>query len=488
MRGTPSTTVGRSAYTKPVRTFLSCVAFASLTMAGQGQIQNHVDPSMVVRAPGTGSDSEAGIGALIPWAGKLWAVGYVAHIRGSGLGLYQVDEQMKWTRRPESVTGTYANRYIHWGSKQAVIGPHFISEDGTVRTSSELSKHRLTATAAHLTDPKKVYFLTMEGLLFETHVDTLESKQLFDLTKELDWTKGAYLHFKAMHTGQGRVVVANNTYEEPEYQGKRSAGRLAEWDGKGAWKVLERNPFIEVSGNQRSTANDYYGSPMFAVGWDRASVIFRVLYRGEWTRYRLPFGSQSWSHTWNTEWMRIRFAQTERHLMDAFGLFYDLPNLVYDGKIFGIQPIARHLRVTPDFVHYNGYFVMAGDQTDHTVGQPQSGLWWGTIDDLRSFGKPQGWGSVWYEDGIEKDSVSDPFLMTGFDKKSVTLVSEPGERVVVDIEVDVLGNGTWRRYTTLDTDLEGLATFQFPSGFAAHWVRARSQSQAKKVSLSFTYL
>ena len=31
--------------------------------------------------------SEAGIGALVPWADRLWFVGYVAHIAGAGLGL-----------------------------------------------------------------------------------------------------------------------------------------------------------------------------------------------------------------------------------------------------------------------------------------------------------------------------------------------------------------------------------------------------------------
>lgn len=137
---------------------------------------------MTIRAPGVGSDSEAGIGALIPWADRLWAVGYVAHIRGSGLGLYEVSANMTWTRRPESVTGTYANRYVHWPSKQAFIGPYAISEAGEVRTIDSLVKHRLTATAAHLSDPKKLLFLTMEGILFELHVETLKTEQLFDLT------------------------------------------------------------------------------------------------------------------------------------------------------------------------------------------------------------------------------------------------------------------------------------------------------------------
>jgi len=457
-----------------------------IAVFGGAQVRQHVDPSMTIRAPGAGSDSEAGIGALIPWADRLWAVGYVAHIRGSGLGLYEVSADMKWTKRKESVTGTYANRYIHWPSKQAFIGPYAISESGQVRTVEGLVKHRLTATASHLTDPKKVLVLTMEGLLFELHVDTLEVKQLFDLTKELDWTKGAYLHFKAMHTGQGRVIVANNTHEEPEHLGTRHAGRLAEWDGKGAWKILERNAFIEVSGNQRAVASDYYGAPIYAVGWDRASVILRVLHKGVWKRYRLPFGSQSWSHTWNTEWMRIRFAQTERHLMDAFGLFYDLPNLVYGDQFFGVQPIARHLRVVPDFTHFNGYFVMAGDQTDHTAGQPQSGLWWGTIDDLWSFGKPAGWGAVWFDEAVAAGAVSDPFLMTGFDKKSVTLTSDGA--ATLDIEVDVLGNGQWRRLTSLTTSGQGLATFSFPAGFHAHWARGKVRSAKGKVSLSFGYL
>jgi len=43
---------------------------------------NGVFPKMTVMADGVGSNSEAGIGALIPWANKLWAIGYVSHIRG----------------------------------------------------------------------------------------------------------------------------------------------------------------------------------------------------------------------------------------------------------------------------------------------------------------------------------------------------------------------------------------------------------------------
>ena len=63
---------------------------------------------------------------------------------------------------PAAVTGTFANRLIHWETLQAVIGPHVIDAEGNVRTIEPLTKHRLTATARHLVHPETmVYFLTM---------------------------------------------------------------------------------------------------------------------------------------------------------------------------------------------------------------------------------------------------------------------------------------------------------------------------------------
>lgn len=442
----------------------------------------HVFPHFAVSAPGLGSDSEAGIGALIPWADRLWAIGYVAHIRGNGLGLYEIRSDLSWRLHPASVTGTFANRLVHWRSGQVFIGPHAIDAKGEVRTIESLKGHRLTATTNHLSDPDKLYFLSMEGLLWEVDARSLESKQLFDLTQELDWDKGAYRHFKAAHTAQGRLVVANNTYEEPEQLGSRAAGRLAEWDGKGAWTILERNPFIEVAGKQNAGAGAYYGNTLYAVGWDRASVILRVLHGGEWRRMRLPFGSASWSHTWNTEWMRIREVQTERYLMDAFGLFYDLPALVYGGQLQPIRPIATHLRICPDFVHWRGALVLAGDQTDNAVGQPQSGLWFGSIDELASWGKPSGWGAIWRHDAVRAGEPSDPFLMTGFDRKSLHLLLEDELASPVDIalEVDFLGDGTWANYATFPLRGKGAyAHHEFPDAFSAHWVRARASRDAQ---------
>ena len=54
---------------------------------------------------------------------------------------------------------------------------------------------------------------------------------------------------------------------------------------------------------------------------------------------------------------------------------------------------------------------------NYITGQSQSGLWFGKTDDLWSFGKPQGWGAVWRRDNVTAGTPSDPYLMTGFDKK-----------------------------------------------------------------------
>lgn len=440
--------------------------------ARESRMGMHVDgvfPHMTVIADRLGSDSEAGVGALIPWANKLWAVGYVSHVRGRGLGLYEIDESMTMRWYPASVTGTFANRMAHWPSGQAFIGPYAIDADGNVRTIGALSGYRLAATCAHLHNPDSaVYFLGMEGHFWEVNVKTLEAKLLFDLAKELDITDGPP-HFKSAYTAQGRVIVATNTYHEQEFLGQRAAGRLAEWDGE-TWTVIEKNPFVEVHGGAGDSSHG--GNVVFATGWTKSSVVLRALVNGTWQRYLLPKSGHVWDHAWNTEWMRMRHVQGKRLLMDVHGMFYELPIQAYGGRIWGIRPICSHLRVVPDFCSWRGLFVMASNQTDHNQGQPQSGLWFGNIDALWQMGKPFGWGGPWWKTSVEAGQVSDPFLMTGFDKKGLHLVHDSDETVSFRIEVDFLGDGTWKTYRDFEVQPDtGYVHHEFPDAFSAHWVR-----------------
>lgn len=457
-----------------------CLLIASVGAQTPPVQVGNVFPHLTVYADGVGSDSETGIGALIPWANTLWAVGYVAHIQGEDIGLYQINEDMTWRKHPESVTGTFANRMVHWESNQVIIGPHVIDPQGQVRTIPEMAKHRLAATMRHLQQPeRKVYFLTMEGYLWETDLTTLESRQLFNLNQELEFPEGRAPHFKGGHTAQGRVVVAANRYWEEDFLGEVQGGRLAEWDGD-SWTILERHPFVEVSGKQNPSSGKAFGNTLYATGWTKSSVVLRVLQDGHWKRYLLPKSSHSWDHAWNTEWMRIREVQTERYLMDVHGMFYELPALVCDGWVWGIKPICSHLRIVPDFVFWRGLFVMAGDQTDNAVGQPQSGLWFGNIDDLWNFGKPSGWGGPWWDEQVPANTFSDPFLMTGFDHKVVHFSHEKNVDVTFTIQVDFLGNGSWQTYNTIRVPADsGYAHHVFPDGFSAHWVRFKADQDCR---------
>jgi hypothetical protein len=432
-------------------------------------------PGLAVSAGLEGPRSESGIGALMPWGGRLWFVTYTAHTArtGSGTGLFFVDEAMRLHRHEASVVGTYANRLVHAPSSQMMIGPHLVDAKNQVRTVDELARYRLTATLTHPADPeRKLLVLGMEGHLWELDVASLAVTQLFDLRKELALPEGLWPHFKGGFTAGSRVIVANNTYDERDQTGDRPpGGRLAQWDGKGPWELLESTAFNEVTGRPGA---DH--AQAIAIGWDKASVILRILNRDSWTRYRLPRASHAFDHGWYTEWPRAREVETERLLLDAHGLFYELSPLAYGGRVWGIRPISQHLRMIPDFCSWKGMLVLAGDQATAVggnlwVGEPQANLWFGATDDLWRFGPPQGWGGPWWKSPVEAKSPSDPFLMTGFVHKVLHLSNDGPRGTAVDVEVDFLGDGSWHPYARLDLDAGGYAHHEFPSGFSAHWVR-----------------
>ncbi|MBT3380274.1 MAG: hypothetical protein HN742_04465 [Lentisphaerae bacterium] len=462
-------------------------------MTGHGSISG-VIPRLAVKAGHHPQRSETGIGALMPWADRLWFVTYVASKSPSGsrTGLFSVDDDLQLTKHPESVVGTYANRMIHGPSDQLMIGPHLIDTDGNVRTVDDLVNIRLTATAKHLRDPKDmVYCLGMEGELFELNVRTLKCRHLTDVTRELSMAqKGeahhAQSHFKAAFTGQGRFIVANNTYEDEDHTGVHHHGRLAEWNGE-TWRILDHAQYNEVMGRTS------IGDAIFAVGADRASAILKVRVKGTWETYRLPKGTHTQDHTVTTEWPRIREVESERWLMNASGMLYELPAMQYAGKVWGVRPVCTHLRIIGDFCSWNGLLVMAGDQTtpiwdsNAYVGQPQANLWLGKTDDLWSWGKPKGWGGPWYRDAVKADEPSAPFLMTGFENKCLHLRHREESKVAFAIQVDFHGDGVWDTLCEVSVPPCGYRAHCFEPGFSAHWVRVVADRDCAEASAQFIY-
>lgn len=431
-------------------------------------------------------EGEVGIGAVMPWAGKLWMITYPPHHRTGGPDkLYEIDPELNVTIRPESVGGTHASRMIHRESNQLLIGPYFIDAKGNVRAADvHVLVGRMTAAMRHLTDPaNKVYFFDMEGPIYEVDVHTLAVKRLFEKPVP-GW------HGKGGYTSQGRVVIANNGESsalkgpfhflaEPAVKTPEDAGVLAEWDGD-AWRIVERKQFCEVTGPGGIYGAPDDQSPLWASGWDKRSLILKLLDGGKWYTFRLPKASHCYDpkHGWYTEWPRIREVGAGQWMMTMHGMLWDFPPGFRAGATGGLAPITSHLRYIPDFCDWDGRLVLAADDAsimqNPMAGKSQSNLWFGTRDELRSFGPRSGWGGPWLDDPVKAGQPSDPFLVNGFDRRVVHLSHDADAPVRFTLEGDSAGKGRWRKHKTVEVPARGSGFYVFPRGFDAAWVRVKA--------------
>jgi hypothetical protein len=152
----------------------------------------------------------------------------------------------------------------------------------------------------------------------------------------------------------------------------------------------------------------------------------------------------------------------------------------------GIRPICNHLRIIPDFVSWRGMFVMGSDQADSDCGQPQSGLWFGNMDELWSYGKPKGIGGPWYQTVVKANEHSDPYLMNGFDQKTMHITNHSNQEIEVTVEIDYLSNDSWNMFKKIKVPAHGYKYYVFESGFAAQWLRV-SSDKAAEVTVQLTY-
>jgi hypothetical protein len=429
--------------------------------------------------------SECGIGALVPWADRLWMITYAAHRpKGSSHKLYSIDQDKNLTIHPESVGGTPAARMIHTESNQLLLGHYVIDAEGSIRViSPEVMPGRLTAIARHLSHPETmVYYVDMEGMVYEANVHTLEVTKLFHKPVPGWHAKGAY-------TSQGRLVMSNNG-EHPAFKNAEEhflvedhpenperAGVLAEWDGE-TWSILERRQFTEVTGPGGIHGAPDDQSPLWSIGWDRRSLRLKLLDGGEWRTFLLPKAAHNNDpqHGWFTEWPRIRDIGNGRMMMDMHGMFYEFPKTFSAANTAGIKPISSHLRYIPDFCDWDGQLVIATDEASRMhndmCGQPQSNLWFGSVEGLKSWGPRSGYGGPWVDDVVEAGVASDPFLIAGFDGRVLHLVTDKAAKVTV--EIDTTGANEWTVFEILNVD--GKATLTFPADLNAEWMRVTSDT------------
>lgn len=458
------------------------------------------------------NERECGTGAVVPWAGHLWAITYAPHSpSGSSDKLYEITPELELIVRPESIGGTPANRMIHKESNQLFIGPYAIDDKRNVRAISYQKMFgRPTGNARHLLDPAgKIYYATMEEGIYEVDVKTLNVTELFrdeDLKGEGRRMEMAGYHGKGLYTGQGKLIYANNGERGPTNRFPESpSGALAEWDGKsGKWTMVRRNQFTEVTG-----PNGIYGSehpdtdPVWTVGWDHRSLILMVLDKGKWISYRLPKGSHSYdgAHGHNTEWPRIReIGEGNDLLMTMHGTFYKFPKDFSPAKSGGIVPRSNFLKVTGDFAKWNDRLVFGCDDTANSefantrkakgkiaAPQSQSNLWFVEPSQLDAIGPLIGRGALAVQDPLKQGEATDPFLFSGYDHRGVHLSHDGKGEVVFEFEVDKKGDGTWEPLVKIPVGPDMETFHAFTSGQTGTWVRVKVSADVEKGNISFIF-
>jgi hypothetical protein len=214
--------------------------------------------------------------------------------------------------------------------------------------------------------------------------------------------------------------------------------------------------------------------PTGVIQSDAASVLF---IDDDGKRWRLPKGNAAFENGGTFGSYRVaREVATERDLFNAHGAFYELPAR-NAGGFSRVRPVATHNRMIHDFCSYRGLLILSGVANDISMDNPhiirsddgKAALWAGAADDLWKLGKPRGKGGPWLRTAVKAGEASDPYLMTAYDRKALTLSAD--RDVTVTMEIDIAGDGTWVVCARFPLRSGRSFDHEFPEAFSAYWAR-----------------
>jgi hypothetical protein len=254
--------------------------------------------------------------------------------------------------------------------------------------------------------------------------------------------------------------------------------------GDRAPRLLELDATMTLKSRNAPGTNDWLAAnaavPSGVLTADAASVLYRDA-RGTW---RLPRGDASFDAVLGTSRERVcREVCTERDLFNAHGTFFELP-AENAGGFAKVRPVATHNRHIADYASYRGMLCLAGLRPrdnritrdhEHWIRSDdgEATLWVGNVEDLWKLGKPRGVGGPWKETSVEAGQPSDPYLMTGYDRKSVQLSHDAAVPVRFDLEVDLTGEGLWVSQEQRIVAPGAGISFRLPDELSAYWLRVR---------------
>ena len=229
---------------------------------------------------------------------------------------------------------------------------------------------------------------------------------------------------------------------------------------------------------------------------DRAGILdideASVIYTDEaGRRFRLPKNPQFVTPGPLGFGRLCREVSTERDLFNCHGTFYELP-AENAGGFPRIRPVSTHNLQLHDYCSYRGLLIISGVTMDAPADNPhiirsedgKTALWAGAFDDIWELGKPVGSGGPWLRSTVAAGAVSDPYLLTGYDRKTLTL--ETTGATTVTAEVDLSGRGDWQIWKSYPLNAGAPLKEVFPDNFQAYWIRFCS-SEAATVTAQLQY-
>ncbi len=252
-------------------------------------------------------------------------------------------------------------------------------------------------------------------------------------------------------------------------------------DGPKKIGLYELNESLELRPVDDSAALEYQQThASIAVGSITADAASLIYTDDAGRRWRLPRSPNYVDQQGPLGPARVcREVATERDLFNAGGTFFELP-AENAGGFAKVRAVATHDRSVVDYCSYRGLFLMSGvsqsapHDNSHIVRSTdgRTALWAGAIDDVWKLGKPRGIGGPWKSSSVKANQPSDPYLMTGYETKVLSLSHQEDSTVAFRIECDITGSGLWIPCYTCQVPAKQTLQHTFPTAWSAYWLRA----------------
>lgn len=251
-----------------------------------------------------------------------------------------------------------------------------------------------------------------------------------------------------------------------------------------AFKKREIGEVIDFYNNKENNTEKSEVSKKEVWEEDEASVILNA----KDYKLRLPKGHSNYSKQFSANTTRVaREVESERELANICGTFYELP-LIKVGReplYKMMRPVTTHNKQIIDFNTWNGLLVLSGVKKDAEASEHiyksndgNTSLWFGGIDDLWSLGKPVGQGGPWKNSQVKANQLSDMYLMTGYDDKTLELESDVDTEFQLYIHINHYIN-TPILFKTFKVKAGEKLSYKFPKGFSAHWAQLKTTNNCK---------